>query len=377
MIAYQKANEAIDPVDLSIAISRMPRENIAEAIPLLDQLDTDSKQLISFCLGITKEININSSSLITKLFQKVGGSTPDTEKIGLWALAARTFYPAETFLAFEKTYLNDVPFVIAPFVPHISFKEKWNEWKDYQTKELVRSPSWTELRTDLPNDKSIPNYLLYSLDINKKKERNAWSNDYKINSVENVFYWNSLMPQNNEPLAINLLDKSCRITTGTNNELKGFLTIVNRPGFLFLETSLLVFTCCFFQEKKDIRLLASEVLINLVENQSIDISLFAAKSAYLISNKYGVLLRYIEAVIALKDISALHNSALFLLLDGVFKNMELPEKLPTNFKKMVENYLDVMLKTNQKPAAETKALFEKLQENNALKALIKQILNEQ
>lgn len=377
MIAYQKANEAIDPVDLSIAISRMPRENVAEAIPLLDQLDADMKQLMSFCLGISKEININSSSIITKLLQKVGGSTPNIEKIGLYAVAARTFYPTETFSAFEKTYLNDVPFVIAPFAPRVSFKEKWNEWKDYQTKELVRSPSWTELRVELTKEKTIPNYLLYSLDLHHKVEKNSWTTDYKISSVENVYYWNSLMPQNNEPLAINLLDKSCHITTGTNTELKGFLTIVNRPGFQFLETSLLVFACCFFQEKKDIRLLASEVLINLVENQSIDISSFAEKSAYLISNKYGVLLRFIEAVIALKDISALHNAALFLLLEGIFKNIELPEKLPTNFKKMVENYLDVMLKTNQKPAAETKAFFEKLKENNALKALIKQILNEQ
>lgn len=377
IIAYQKANEAIDPVDLSIAISRMPRENIAEAIPLLDQLDADMKQLLSFCLGIGKEININSSSILTKLFQKVGGSTPNIEKIGLWAVAARTFYPTETFSEFEKTYLNDVPFVIAPYVPMVSFKEKWNEWKDYQTKELVRSPSWTELRVELMKEKIIPNYLLYSLDLHHKVEKNSWTTDYKISSVENVYYWNSLMPQNNDSLSINLLDKSCRITEGTNTELKGFLTIVNQPGFQFSDTSLLVFACCFFQEKKDIRLMASEVLINLVANQSIDIILFAEKNAFLISNKYGVLLRFIEAVITLKDISALHNSALFLLLDGVFGNIELKEKLPINFKKMVENYLDLMLKTNQKPAESTRVLFEKLKENNSLKALIKQILNEQ
>jgi predicted DNA-binding WGR domain protein len=377
MIAYQNSNEAIDPVDLSIAINRMPRENVTEAIPLLDQLDPDMKSLMSFCLGISKEININSGSIITKLFQKVGGSTPNTEKIGLWAVAARTFYPTETFLEFEKTYLSDVPFVIAPYVPKVTFKEKWNEWKDYKTKELVRSPSWTELRIELPNDKTIPNYLLYSLDINEKVEKNVWSNDYKINSAENVYYWNSLMPQNNDSLAINLLDKSCRITDGTNNELKGFLNIVNHAGFQFSDTSLLLFSCCFFQEKKDIRLLASEVLINLVENQSIDISLFAEKSAYLISNKYGVLLRFIEAISALKDISVLNNSALFLLIDGIFENIELQEKLPTNFKKMVENYLDMMLKTNQKPAEATKAFFEKLKENKALKVLIKKILDEQ
>ncbi|MNQ43214.1 WGR domain protein [compost metagenome] len=375
IIAHQGANETIDPVDLSIAISRMPRENVDEAIPLLDKLDSDMKQLMSFCLGITKEINIDSSSILTKLFQKVGGSTPNTEKIGLWAVAARTFYPTETFSEFEKTYLNDVPFITAPFLPKIEFKEKWNEWKDYQTKELVRSPSWTELRIDLPSGKTIPNHLLYSLDTKIKVEKNVWTTNYKLNTAKNAYYWNSLMPQNNDSLACILLEKCCHITNGTNNELKGFLTIINRPGFQFSDISLLVFACCFFQEKKDIRLLASEVLINLVENQSIDIHLFAEKNAFLISNKYGILLRVLEAIIPLKDISSLHNSALFLLLDGIFKNIVLSEKLPTNFKKMVENYVDVMSKTNQKPAAETKVFFKILKDNTALKALVKQILN--
>ncbi|MNG13703.1 hypothetical protein D3C84_973980 [compost metagenome] len=86
-------------------------------------------------------------------------------------------------------------------------------------------------------------------------------------------------------------------------------------------------------------------------------------------------MRVLEAIIPLKDISSLHNSALFLLLDGIFKNIVLSEKLPTNFKKMVENYVDVMSKTNQKPAAETKVFFKILKDNTALKALVKQILN--
>ncbi|WP_115810082.1 DUF6493 family protein [Flavobacterium aquicola] len=375
IIAYQKANESIDPVDLSIAISRMPRENVEEALPLLEKLDTDMKQLLSFCLGVTKEISINSSSVLTKLFQKAVGSTANTEKIGLWAVAARTFYPTETFAEFEKTYLNGIPFVTSPFLPKMEFKEKWNEWKDYNTKEMVRSPSWTELRFDLSEEKTIPAHLLYSLDTFIKVEKNVWSGNYKLHSAENVYHWNSLMPQNNDPLACLLLEKCCHVTDGTNNELKGFLTIVNRSGFQFSDISLLVFACCFFQEKKDIRLLASEVLINLVEYQSIDIHSFAEKNAFLISNKYGVLLRLVESIITLKDISPLHNSALFLLLDGIFQNLELKEKLPVNFKKMVENYVDVLSKTNQKPTAKTKAFFEKLKENTALKALVKQILN--
>ncbi|WP_321540621.1 DUF7825 domain-containing protein [Flavobacterium piscinae] len=156
--------------------------------------------------------------------------------------------------------------------------------------------------------------------------------------------------------------------------MKRFLNVTNIPGFQFDTTSLLVFACCFFQEKKDIRLLASEIIINLVEKQNIDVNLFSDKLAYLITNKYGVLLRLIDGIIVLKDVSPLHNSALFLILDGIFKRIELSDKLPTNFKKLVENYLDVMAKTNQKPSAESLQFFEKYKENNSLKPLIKQLL---
>ncbi len=375
IIAHRKANEDIDLVDLSIAIARMPRENVEEAIPLLEKLDAEMKSLLSFCLGISKEISISTSSVFTKLIATVGGNSKNIENIPLWAVAARTYYPNETFAEFEKTFLKDIPFVVKPFAPKFEFEEKRNEWKDYHTKELMRSPPWTELSFDFPENKTIPSHLLYSLDMHKKVEKYTWMSEYKFNSEDNVYYWNSLMPQNNDPLACLLLHHTCRVTDGTNNELKGFLNIVNQPAFQFSETSLLLFSCCFFQEKKDVRLLASEVLINLVEKQTIDIHLFAEKTAVLISNKYGVLLRFIDGIIALKDISPLHNSALFLLLDGIFKRIEIKEKLPTNFKKMVENYVDTLSKTNQKPSADTKVFFEKLKENTALKALVKQILN--
>ena len=183
------------------------------------------------------------------------------------------------------------------------------------------------------------------------------------------------MPQNNEPLACLLLSKNCKTSDGTHHELKGFVTVVNQPWFQFSDTSLLVFACCMFQEKKEIRLLASEVLINLVDNKSIDISAFSEQLSYLISNKYGPLLRMIEAVVALKDISPLHNSALFILLDGIFATVTLEEKLPTNFKKMVENFVDVGTKTKQKPTAKTLELLDKYKENASLKTLIKQIAN--
>lgn len=374
IIKYQTSKETIDKVDLSIAISRMPRENVEDAIPLLSKLDTEMKDLMSYCLGVSDALKINSSSVISKLFQKVAGPNQDSEKLALWAVAARTYYPNNTFEEFEKTTLSDIPFVAAPFAPQIHFKEKWNEWKNYQTKELERSPSWMELTYQLPPEKNVPQNFIYNLDLHPKKEKYTWHSDYVLNSEDNAYYWNSLMPQNNEPLAYLLLAKNCKTADGTNNELKGFLNIINLPGFQFDITSMQVFACCFFQEKKDIRLLASEILINIVEKKNIDITLFSEKVAYLITNKYGVLLRLIDGIIALKDVSPLHNSALFLVLDGIFKQIELKDKLPTNFKKLVENYLDVIAKTNQKPSVESIQFFEKHKENNSLKPLIKQLL---
>ncbi|MCV9926166.1 DUF6493 family protein [Flavobacterium sp. LS1R49] len=369
IIAYQNTNEEIDFLDLSIAISRMPRENVESAIPLLDKIEGELKQLLSFCLGVNEKLNLGSESLFSKVLATIGKATKETGNLSLWAVAARTHYPNDTFAEFENTYLKEVPFVVSPFIPKVAFKEKWNEWVDYQTKEKVRTPSWYELRFDLPNYSKIPNYLLYSLDIYQRP--NSW--DYLLNSAGNTYYWHSLTPQNADALALTLL-QNCATGDGSKPDLKGFLDIINRPEFKFSDTTLLLYACSFFQEKKDIRLLASEVLINLVEKQTIDIELFAQKLAFLASGKYGVFLRLVDGLIAIKDVSPLHNSALLKLFNSFFENLDLKDKLPTNFKKIIENYLDILTKTNQKPSPKAIVFFEQWKDNASLKSLIRQIL---
>ncbi|MCV9932955.1 DUF6493 family protein [Flavobacterium sp. LS1R47] len=369
IIAYQNTNEEIDFLDLSIAISRMPRENTEEAILLLDKIEGELKQLLSFCLGVSEKLNLGSESLFSKVLATMGKTTKETGMLSLWAVATRTFYPNNTFNEFENTYLKDIPFVISPFEPQVRFKEKWNEWTNYQTKQKERTPSWYELRFDLPNYSKIPNYLLYSLDIYQRP--NSW--DYLLNSAGNTNYWHSLTPQNDDALAITLL-QNCGTGDGAKPDLKGFLDIINRPEFTFSGTSLLLYACSFFQEKKDIRLMASEVLINLVEKQTIDIELFAQKLAFLASGKYGVFLRMVDGLIAIKDVSPLHNDALLKLFNSFFENLDLKDKLPTSFKKIIENYLDVLTKTNQKPSPKATVFFEQWKDNASLKSLIKQIL---
>lgn len=369
VIAYQKVNEEIDSLDLAIAIARMPRENMEEAIPLLDQIEGELKPLLSFSLGVEDKLTIDSTSLVSKLLATLGKTTKETGNLSLWAVAARTFYPDNTFAEFENTYLKEVPFVVSPYTPEIKFKEQWNEWTNYQTKEKERSPSWYELRFDMPNYTKIPNYLLYSQDIYTRS--NSW--DYNLNYAGNTYYWHSLTPQNPDALALTLLN-NCRITDGSKPELRGFLDVMNRPEFRFSENALMLFAACFFQEKKDLRLLASETLINLIEKQSLDMEKFSEKTAFLASEKYGAFARLTDGVIALKDISPLHNSALLQFFNAFFSNLNVKDKLPTNFKKMIENYVDILIKTNQKPSEKAIAFFEQWKDNASLKSLIKQIL---
>jgi predicted DNA-binding WGR domain protein len=370
IIAHQNANEGVDMVDLCIAISRMPRENVEEAVPLLTQLDPEMQRLMLFCFGKSREMDIkDGASTLSKLILLMGGNTKKTENVALWALAARTFYPHDVFTEFEKTYLADVPFVIAPFNPKIELKEKWNEWENYQTKVKERSPSWYELDFDFPAHKNIPDYLLYSIELYHKG--NSW--EYGFHNAENVYYAHSLMPQNSEAIAYILAKSACNNTSSSYGSLKGFLDIINRPKFWFSDITAFVFACCFFQDKKEERFAATEALITLIENQRIDVVKLGEKLAFLIEGKYGALLRFVDCLVAIKDVSPLHNSAFLIILDSIFKTLNLDDKMPTNFKKLVENYIDILTKTQQKPSPEALLFFEKWADNASLKSLIKQI----
>ncbi|PDS25127.1 DUF6493 family protein [Flavobacterium branchiophilum] len=366
LIAYQNTNESMDYNDLSLAISRMPLEQVEAATPLLSQLEPELKNLFEFCFGLHKEIKIPKEGLLNKLFQKAGGETMQSKNTALWAVAAQTFYPNDYFEAFDKTTLAGIPFAGNPFHSPINFVEKANEWVDYQTKEKMRH-TWMELAVELPGFKKLPNHLLYSLDCYFVGE-NSWY--HFLYGEDSVYYWNDLMPQNKEPLAVKLLLSACVNTSSGSDILTAFLHLANRSDFEFSHYCSAVFACCFFMDKKNVRLLASEVMYQKIESQTFPIEQMSGVFAYLISNNYGVFGRFSDAVLSIKDSSPLHNQALFLLLDGVLSNWILGEKLPTNFKKFIENYYDLSTKLNQKPSEKAKQFLVPFQENTSLKKLV-------
>jgi Family of unknown function (DUF6493) len=365
LIHLEQSNEKIDYTDFAIAISRMVRENVAEALPLLDKLSDKYKPLMRFCLGLSKNIGIENQNVaanfLTKLVVAAGGHTQTADDIALWAVAARSFYPLETFSEFEKTYLVDVPFVKEPYRPQISFVERWEDVYNYQTRKSVRTLTGHEIGFSDVLYKTMPQHLLYGIGIMDKHV--YWDSNYA-----KIIQWHSVLPQNTDSLAYHLLKYVANRADGASPELKAFLQITNRPEFWFSESTTLVFATCFFQEKKEIRLMASEVLMNLIQIKKIEVQHLGEKMAWLLTNKYAGVQRLSDALVAIKDISALHNSALFLLLDAFFQHFEATEKLPTNFKKLVELYTDLKTKTQGESHEKVVLFFEKWKGNTAVRS---------
>jgi hypothetical protein len=63
-----------------------------------------------------------------------------------------------------------------------------------------------------------------------------------------------------------------------------------------------------------------------------------------------------------------------MILNTLLSKLNVEEKLPLNFKKLLEHYLDILVKTAQKPADAAQAFLKKWQDNASIKNLVKQII---
>ncbi len=63
-----------------------------------------------------------------------------------------------------------------------------------------------------------------------------------------------------------------------------------------------------------------------------------------------------------------------MFLDALILNFNGKEKLPVNFKKLLEFYVDLLMKTQSKPDAKLVGKMTELEQYAALKTVVKQIL---
>ncbi len=372
LIAYQKADEKIDMTDLAIAISRMPRERVDEALPLCEQLDVNLSKLMKFCLGASDKIELDSEgNFFTKFLLGNGQTTKESVHNSLWALAARTYYPDKVFPEFEKTFLADVPNVIAPFAPEPYFKEDWHEWTNYQTKEKERSKSWFYLNLDFPPHKTLPPTMLYSLEFFDKGKQNNYY--YYGLTTNDVYYYYGFTPQNLDALYVLLLQTASRMADENSNNWEGVCKIMLRSNTVFNRNSLLVLASAFFQQKREARGFAAEVLMHHFQEQTIEPEKLGEQIGFLVNNKYSPIQRFVDVIALVKDASMLHNQGLLLMLNALIISIKDIAEFPTNTKKLLEIYFDLFTKTKKKPSPEIIEIMTKWQSNASLKSICKQI----
>ncbi|HCU45566.1 MAG TPA: hypothetical protein DF610_12545 [Sphingobacterium sp.] len=93
------------------------------------------------------------------------------------------------------------------------------------------------------------------------------------------------------------------------------------------------------------------------------------------SHTYGPLGRLEDVLGQCRDISSKHNQALIKIIEYMFLSYAIGEKMPTNFKKLIELYYDLVHKENQNISVEIKEVFEKLMIFKSLQPILKKLSN--
>lgn len=362
LIAYEK-QQPIDKIDLSIAISRMVRENTQEALILAEQLSAELALLIRFCLADSSAIKQRKSvDLLTEIVNRKEIQLME----GVWATAARTFYPEHIFDVFNNGALSAIPFVQEPWQPNFNLiKEASGYFQGEITDEVIR------LVFKLPAYQKAVDSFLYAIGYDGEFHQDRTYTD--LGSPGDVRYYCSLMPQYQESIALFIMRYNGEKADYNGYTLREFLEASFNLTVIYRSNGLWVLACGLLKKQKEVRLLAIELVIQSIQEQRLPLEELTKRLVMLIRGGYAPLGRLVEALTALKDISALHNSALLQWLEIIFKRMAKKAELPNNFKKLLELYFDLLVRLQTSPSDELLPILKQWQEHKSLSSLLKKI----
>ena len=222
-----------------------------------------------------------------------------------------------------------------------------------------------------PTRKNIPKTLLYSHDAYARLQ----PYNYDYGSGIDTILWHGLTPFYTNPIFLYLLCYKIRTSDEILGDIEGGLKVMLSDFFVFCDASYYFLGISCITDNKGYRGLAAEVLISHFQNQTIETEKLGDKLGFLLVNKYAPVARLIDVINLVKDVSSLHNQALTLMLNTLLIHFKNASDFPTNFKKLLEVYFDLLNRTNKKPSDETKQMMESWQKNNSLKNITKQIIN--
>jgi len=369
ILDYQQAGVKIDLLDLSIALSRMVREDVHDVSASIQQInDRQVQEVLNYALGFDETIKTQERSWLKALLSSKDSA--DLLWIGVWATVARTHHPGQYFEEFEQDSLKDIPFAVRPYRPELKIEPTYYDSYNYATKKSERVYNGDQLSYPFPAYKRGIDTFLYHHDIFSRGNNGLAS--YYLYKVD-VPYMHSLMPQNTESLSLFLImGFNSKSDTGGKSST-AYLQEMLYDFFYFDEQSSLYLTTSLFNKEKEVRAMAVEVFLAAIGEDRLDVATLGRQLGILLSNGYGPIGRCVEVLEQCRDISSKHHNALLQLLDVAFVNYTVAEKMPTNFKKIVEYYYDIMNKAQYRVPKELQPVFERLETYKSLQPILKKI----
>ncbi|MDJ1491395.1 DUF6493 family protein [Cytophagaceae bacterium DM2B3-1] len=384
MLAYQKHNTPIDYLDLAIAIARTSQEEKESALEKAEQLTGFYKELMLFFLGDTVAPTLSSKSsflkpisdVMTKLMDKHSLRRPrkEDEQHILWAVAARTKNPSGKFDFLESTSWAAVPNVISPFALEWEMQHKNYSYKNWD--KTIITIRYSVIHLQLPDKIYSPIGLLYSQHISKKEDLSY----YYINEKDAELLF-SLIPHYPEALYIQAIQAgTIRSELGEETErriVSAVLRTLLSPDRPFQIASTLLLATGLLHAQNTTRGIASEVVVQAISDARLDTYLLGEMLGKLITGNYAPVQRLIGALTLVKDIAALHDSALEQILESLI--IQLEGAPPKNLKKLLELYLDICKKHRRRTTTTIKEKASVWQQNATLKpvaAKIAQLISE-
>ena len=371
ILDYQDKGVALDLLDLSIALSRTVREDLDGIVALIDQInDSQVRSVLTYALGLDDELKIEKKSWVKKLLS--ASDSAHVGWLGVWATVARTHYPEAVFSEFEHENLKEIPFAVAPFRPELMFTPSYYQGYNYQTRKSEMVYDGEKLSFHFPNFKQEPNTFIYHKDIYQRGKDSVHS--YYLYQ-DDISYMHSVMPQNTESLSLFLtLGLAAKADQGGKTPI-GYLKEMLYDFFHFDQQSVLFLATSTFNKEKEVRAMAIEVLITAIDRQRLPVQDLGNFLGILMSHTYGPLGRLEDVLGQCRDISSKHNQALIKIIEYMFLSYAIGEKMPTNFKKLIELYYDLVHKENQNISVEIKEVFEKLMIFKSLQPILKKLSN--
>lgn len=369
ILAYQEQAVTVDLLDLSIALSRTVREELAGVEALTEQIaDPQVKAVVCYALGFTDTLAVEEKkSWFSSLLAKKDNQ--QEEWLGLWANVARTHAPDASFPALES--LKDLPFAMEPFRQALKLTPTYAKDYNHRIGKSETVYDGEKLAYDLPSFKKGPSTFIYHKDI-YHRGKDAY---YLCHVSEyDIPYYQSLMPQNTESLSlfltIALFAKSDLGEKGAKKYLEGMLY----DFFVFEQQAVVFLATALFSNEKEVRAMAAEVLIQSIASQRLPAAALGKCVGILLSPAYGPVGRLDDVLGQCRDISSLHQQAFIQFIDQLLLNFTIGEKLPTSFKKIMEYYYDLVLKEQYSISSEVQVVLGNLMVFKPLQAILKKLI---